>query len=140
MIASKAVQGRCYCGQVRFEVTFPTEFCSHCHCESCRRSHGSAFVTWAGVPKGQFRFLSGENKIKKYRSRPEVRWSFCSDCGTSLLYDCDGAPEKIYFTVANLDGPLDRFPDCHVRFEEHLPWLNINDGLPRFRQKSEVQI
>lgn len=137
---SSSVNGRCYCGAVQFELTFPTEMCSHCHCESCRKSHGAAFVTWTGLPAKQFKFLSGESKIKKYQSRPGVRWGFCSDCGTSLLYDCDSAPEKVYVTVANLTASLDREPDGHVSFEEHVNWLNINDGLPRYKEKTEVRI
>jgi catechol 2,3-dioxygenase-like lactoylglutathione lyase family enzyme len=134
------VQGQCYCSAVRFELTFPTEFCSHCHCEDCRRTHGAAFVTWTAVPIKQFKFLSGETKIKKYESHPGIRWGFCSDCGTSLLYDCDDAPEKIYVTVANLMGPLDRDPEGHVSFEESALWLLSKDHLPRYLGKSDQVI
>lgn len=135
-----SVKGHCYCRAIQFEVEFPTEFCSHCHCESCRTSHGSAFVTWAGVTRKQFKFLSGESKVKKYESSPGVKWGFCSECGTSLLYDHDEFPEKTYFTVANLSGPLDRKPDAHVSFEERVQWLHVNDGLPRFKEKSDERI
>lgn len=41
-------RGRCACGRVRFVARFPSRFNAHCHCESCRRAHGAAFVTWAG--------------------------------------------------------------------------------------------
>lgn len=135
-----SVTGRCFCGTIRFELTFPTDFCSHCHCEDCRRSHGAAFVTWTSVPIERFRFLSGEDKLRKHTSHPGVRWGFCGECGTSLLYDCDEAPRKVYVTVANLEGPLDREPDSHVSFEEHVPWLRVADDLPTFRGKTEERI
>lgn len=135
-----SVTGQCYCGAIRFELTFPTEFCSHCHCEDCRRTHGAPFVTWTGLPLKQFKFISGENKVKKYESHPGIRWSFCADCGTSLLYDYDIAPEKIYVTVANLNGPLDREPDAHVSFEERPDWMHRSETLPRFKAKTDEVI
>lgn len=133
---SNSVQGRCYCGSVQFELTFPTDMCGHCHCESCRRAHGAAFVTWTGAPKTQFRFLSGKDKIKKYKSSADVDWGFCSDCGTSFLYEHAQAPDRVWVTLGSLSGPIDRAPDSHVSFEEHVNWFKVNDSLPRYREKS----
>ncbi len=135
-----SVIGHCYCRSVKFEIQFPTEFVSHCHCESCRTSHGSAFVTWGGVSRKQFRFIAGEDNIKRYESSPGVKWGFCNKCGTNLLYDHDGVPEKVYFTIANLEGPLDRQPDSHVSFEEKVNWFHPGDDLPKFRAKTEERI
>lgn len=135
-----SVIGNCFCKKISFEIQFPTEFVSHCHCESCRTSHGSAFVTWSGVPKNQFRFLSGEHLLKKYSSSSKVRWGFCSECGTSLLYDSDHAPNKIYFTVANIKGELDKKPDSHVSFEEKVHWFSFKDELPKYKEKSNERI
>lgn len=134
------VTGHCYCGAVRFELTFPTEFCSHCHCEDCRQTHGSAFVTWTAVPLTQFIFLSGEDQLQKYESHPGIKWGFCKKCGTSVLYDCDDAPDKVYVTVSNLIGPLDRAPDAHVSFEEKVKWLATTDHLPKYLGKSDQVI
>lgn len=135
-----SVIGQCFCRKITFEIQFPTEFVSHCHCESCRTSHGSALVTWGGVSKSQFKFLTGEHLLKKYNSSPQVRWGFCSECGASLLYDCDYAPEKIYFTVANIKGDLDRKPESHMSFEERVHWFLFKDDLPKYKEKSNERI
>jgi hypothetical protein len=74
---------------------------------------------------------------RKFESHPGIRWGFCQDCGTSLLYDCDQALEKIYVTVASLDGPLDREPDSHVSFEEQPAWARAHSMLPKYFGKSE---
>lgn len=140
MNKTKSVKGQCFCGAIQFELSFPTDFCSHCHCNSCRKAHGSAFVTWTSVPVNQFRFLSGVDKIKKYNSSADVRWGFCSTCGTSLLYEHARTPNKVYVTVANLNGSLDRPPEEHVSFEEHADWFTVNDGLPKFRAKSDERM
>jgi hypothetical protein len=135
---TKPIPGRCFCGTIRFELIPPTEFVSHCHCEDCRRSHGSAFVTWTAVPKDRFHWLAGEERLKKHESHPGVRWGFCSECGTSFFYDCDDSPQKVYVTVSSLESSPDRLPDCHVSFEERMEWLKISDGLPKFRGKTDV--
>lgn len=134
------VVGRCFCKTVQFEIHFPTDFVSHCHCESCRKSHGAAFVTWSGVPVRQFKYISGESFIKSYNSSPAVKWSFCSACGTSLLYKHEEMPDKIYFTVSNIEGSLDRQPDSHVSYEEHVTWFKVKDELPKFKEKSNERL
>lgn len=48
------IEGGCLCGAVRYVITLPTKWCAHCHCSMCRRAHGAAFVTWAGVPSQSF--------------------------------------------------------------------------------------
>lgn len=131
-----SVLGQCYCGAVRFELGFPTQMFSHCHCEDCRRTHGAPFVTWTSVPRSRFKLLSGESKLRKYESHPGIRWGFCGECGTSLLYDCDDAPDSVYATVANLTGPLDRTPEVHYSFEEKVPWLDVADAVPKVLGKS----
>jgi hypothetical protein len=140
MSSDAGTTGNCLCGAVKFEIKFPTDMFSHCHCESCRRAHGAAFVTWTGVRSSQFKFVSGEDKLRAFESRPGTRWKFCSDCGSSLLYDSDAAPGRVYMTVANLNGAIDRAPEGHVSFEERVEWLHVNDGLPRFRAKTDEQI
>jgi hypothetical protein len=45
-------EGRCLCGNVRYEVDGPFAAVVNCHCSMCRKHHGSAYVTWAVVPAG----------------------------------------------------------------------------------------
>lgn len=135
-----SARGRCFCGAVRFELTFPTETCNHCHCESCRRSHGSAFVTWTSILISRFQFLEGAHLVSRYNSSADVKWGFCSRCGSSFLYEHSQAPDRLWIAAASLIEPLDRQPDSHVSFEEHVNWLEVNDELPRYLGKSQEKI
>lgn len=134
------VTGSCYCRAIEFKIEFPTEFCSHCHCESCRKSHGAPFVTWSSVPLKQFSIVKGRDKLKIYNSSPKVRWEFCGECGSSLFYEHEDAPGRIYFTLSHLDGPLDQRPRAHYSYEERVDWFHVNDTLPKFREKTDQQI
>jgi len=129
---------------VQFELEPPTDFCAHCHCQSCRLSHGAAFVTWTSVPLERFAFVSGEEAVSWYRSSESILWGSCARCGSSMLYRADkaGHPEspkldRMYVTAASLIDPLDREPAVHVSYEERLSWSRWHDGLPKHRGKTD---
>lgn len=144
---SDPIQGRCLCGAIRIQITPPTEFCSHCHCESCRRAHAAALVTWTGVDEAQLHIVQGEDKLERYESSVGTYRCFCRICGTSMVsYYTAQSPTfgdsagKMYVPVAVLTTPLDRTPDSHVSFEEHVEWFEFADELPRYRAKSDEPI
>ena len=144
---SQPIRGRCLCGAVQLEMSPPTEFCSHCHCESCRRAHAAPVVTWTGVAAESFRFLRGEANLERYQSSPGTYRCFCRICGTSMVcyYTADSETfghlvGQMYVPVAVLTDPLDRPADSHVSFEEHVHWLKLSDSLPRYRAKSDEVI
>ena len=55
-------EGRCECGAVRYRVDGPIHDFSHCHCSQCRRLHGAAFATFAGVKLEEFSYKAGESE------------------------------------------------------------------------------
>jgi hypothetical protein len=126
-----AVQGSCHCGRVRFELRLPTLMVSHCHCASCRKIHGAAFVTWTAVLDDAFRVLEGQEHLVGYLSSPGVTRSFCARCGAHVLYRSLDLPGRAYVPLAALDAPLDSAPSMHVNYAEKVPWLTMEDELPR---------
>lgn len=146
MSPAAPLQGQCLCGVVRLTLVPPTDFAAHCHCRSCRLSHGAAFVSWTSVPLERFSFSSGADEVSWYRSSATIEWGFCRRCGSSMLYRAiaEGHPEKpkqdrMYVTLASLEG-FDRTPAVHVSYEERVPWCVMRDGLPKKRGKTDEQI
>ena len=125
------VTGSCYCKSIEFEALLPSISCSHCHCEDCRGTHGSAFVTWVSFLKTQFQFTKGENLLHRYESHPGIVWGFCKNCGTSFFNDNYKTPEKVYITLSNIHNPLDQAPKAHYRFDEHVSWFHPKDSTPK---------
>lgn len=143
---NKFATGRCFCGEIEFRITFPTDFLAHCHCQSCRRSHAAAFVTWTSVPLERFEFIKGEDDIAWYRSSNFILWGFCGKCGSSMLYraEREGHPEnprldRMYISAGCLDA-LDRSPESHVSFEEHSKLLDGFSEIPKYRGKTDKKI
>ncbi|MCC6553336.1 MAG: GFA family protein [Polyangiaceae bacterium] len=130
-MSHQEVTGQCLCGAVRFAITPPTKWCAHCHCSMCRRAHGAAFVTFCGVPAGQFRLTQGADALVRYRSSEAATRSFCGRCGSTLLFEGERWPGEVHVVRANIDGEIDRAPQAHAYFDRHVDWVELADHLPR---------
>ncbi len=127
--------GGCLCGALRFEARGKPLWVAHCHCRSCRRNTGSAFATFVGYKREQFRVIEGA--LQSYASSPGVARSFCGTCGTPLTYGSERWPDEVHVYVSTLDRPEAFEPEAHVHVGERLPWLHLDDGLPRFLTTSD---
>ncbi len=121
--------GGCLCGAIRYLAEGEPLWVAHCHCKSCRRTTGTALVTYAGYARGQVTFASGAPA--RYASSPGVTRSFCGTCGTPIAYEGKRWPEEIHLLLCTLDEPEGLEPLGHVYVAEQLPWLKLADGLPR---------
>ena len=123
--------GKCHCGAVRFRAEFPSRFVAHCHCESCRRAHGAAFVTWAGFASGQVKITQGADDIATHESSPQTYRRFCRKCGTKVFFESAKWPGETHITLAAFDEPVDRAPSVHAFYAEHVDWLPALIDAPR---------
>jgi hypothetical protein len=126
------VPGACLCGAVKFSIDLPSLWCAHCHCSMCQRAHGTAFVTWVGVPVAQFHLIEGAD-LEWFASSNGAGRGFCRCCGSSMLFRSERWPGEMHVTVANLLAPIDRAPQVHVFYDTHVDWVQLGDALPRRR-------
>jgi hypothetical protein len=127
---AKIIRGGCLCGAVRYEATEPYDV-THCHCADCRRGSGAPFVTWACFRRSAFKFTAGQPR--------ELRWagrlrSFCSQCGTPLMFQASPEADEIAVTVCSLDQPETIAPADHTWVSDRLPWIRLADDLPTYDQ------
>ncbi|HEY1385648.1 MAG TPA: GFA family protein [Dongiaceae bacterium] len=127
-------RGHCLCGRVSFEYEGPASWCGHCHCESCRRNTSSPFTTWLGVSTSACRFTGETPKV--YLSSSGVRRLFCGHCGTPMAFESARWPDETHFYAASLENPRDFAPQFHVHCAEQLPWIKLDDGLPRHERNA----
>ena len=102
------MRGSCYCKAVRFELSPPSKWVAHCHCENCRRAHSSGMVTWAGFLKSQYRLHDDEGLLECFSTETGAKRSFCRRCGTTLFYEGPRWPDEIHIAVGCLDDPPDQ--------------------------------
>jgi len=96
----------------------------------CHKWTGAAFLTGACFPSGAIEWTQGAPKY--YLSSSEVRRGFCPDCGSSLSYETEG---NVYVTAGSLDDATRLEPLAHHWTTTWLPWLHLDDGLPRFARR-----
>ena len=122
--------GRCFCGAIKLEAEGRPKWIAHCHCESCRRTTGSALATFTGFADDKVRFVEGMPKT--FASTPGVERMFCGDCGTPLAYRAERWPGEIHLYISVLDDPEAFPPTAHVHAAEKISWLHVDDGLKKF--------
>ena len=123
--------GHCECRRVRFEIDGEINDFSHCHCSQCRRLHGAAFATFAGVARSDFRYLTGESDVTTYTSSDTHQRVFCSICGSNVLVGLKSEPETYYVSMSMIDGDPPRPPAYHIFVGSKAPWHEITDDLPQ---------
>ena len=127
MTGSDTVTGRCLCGAVEFELRLPSKWCAHCHCSMCRRAHGAGYVTWAGFESDHFILKKGDHHLRWYESSPGARRGFCSNCGSTMLFESERWAGETHVALACIDGTIDREPAAHVFFDAHVGWMPVDD-------------
>ena len=121
--------GRCFCGEVEFEVTGAPAAMGYCHCESCRHwSAGpvNAFTLWN--PQA-LRVTKGAASIGTYNKTPVSYRKWCTKCGGHLF--TDHPPLKLVDVYAAMIPELKFEAAVHVNYEDTV--LRIKDGKPKMK-------
>ena len=126
------ITGHCECGRVSYEIDGDINDFSHCHCSQCRRLHGAAFATYAGVARQDFRYVSGEASLKTYASSASHDRVFCAECGSNIMVATDSEPNEFYISMGTVDGNPECPPAYHIYVGSKAPWHEIDDDLPKY--------
>ena len=126
------ITGHCECGRVSYEIDGDINDLSHCNCSQCRRLHGAAFATYAGVARQDFRYVSGEASLKIYASSAGHDRVFCAECGSNIMVAIDSEPNEYYVSMGTVDGDPDCPPAYHIYAGSKAPWHEIDDDLPKY--------
>jgi len=123
------INGSCLCGRVSYRISGSVGEIVHCHCQTCRKAHGSAFSSVAAVQDSDFE-LNGAEHLSQYESSPGKTRHFCRHCGTQIYAKRVGTPH----IVLRL-GSLDDDPACreknHIWVSQKASWYQIDSQLPQ---------
>jgi hypothetical protein len=124
------VSGRCLCGAVELEIDFPAFWAWHDHSVASRRAHGAAYATYIGCWRKHARVVKGQSSIARFEdAKTESTRSFCSRCGTPLLYERKRWPHVVNIPRALFSGRTGREPRYHVAIEELQDWTYTGNRL-----------
>ena len=130
------IEGYCECRRVRFEVDGEINDFSHCHCSQCRRLHGAAYATFAGVSSDQFRYVSGERDTSEYASSDSHKRVFCANCGSNIMVSLADEPDTLYLSMSMIEGDPPLPQGYHIYVGSKAPWHEISDDLKQYDTES----
>ncbi len=127
------VRGSCLCKQVEYEVELPFRRFYFCHCSRCRKATGSPHAANGFVKSEAFRWLKGENLVKRYDLPEAKRFAlqFCTHCGSKLPHlTRDGAAMVI--PAGSLDEDPRMKPQAIVYWGSRAPWYGEPSELDKY--------
>lgn len=127
------LKGRCLCAQIKYTLSDAPLLLENCHCNICRKLHGSAYTTFAKVKASDLEFVAGHSLLVRYQSSPKVQRSFCKNCGGKLTFEWEQQPDYIWLVAGTLDDDPKLKPKFHIFFESKASWHEIHDNLPKYR-------
>ena len=118
--------GSCLCGAVAYEVDAPLGVIVHCHCRTCRKTHGAAFSSLASVPRETFRWVKGEERLGAIESSPGKFRRFCATCGSHLFAERIGQA-TVMLRLGCLDTPVTMKGTTHIWRSDGASWYDPKD-------------
>ena len=133
-MSDTTLEGGCLCGHIRFRATGSPYAVNHCHCEQCRRYTGAIYATGVAYSAENIHWLHGEPTIYLATDTSISGRSFCPKCGSSIADHW--LDDGIWLYIGTLDNPELVTPRNHTFIEEKIPWVHVDDGLPRYYKSS----
>ena len=121
-----AIEGGCYCGQVRYESEGDPGLKGQCFCRECQYITGGDSLLIMGVPEEGFKFTKGTPKgFQRTDIDNAVTREFCPNCGTHIT--TLAMPGMVMIKVGTLDdpsvfgGPQMAIYTCDKQSYHHVP-------------------
>lgn len=122
----------CNCGQLKVRVSGEPTRVSVCHCLACQRRTGSPFAMQARFERSN---VSIEGSSKQYvriaDSGNQCIQSFCPECGATVYYQLNTAPEVVAIPVGAFADPQFPPPRFSVYEERKHPWVQMPEDAER---------
>ncbi len=122
----------CACGQLRVTVTGEPARVGICNCTQCQRRTGGAFAVGAFFPKSQISAIEGAHKAfaRLSDARRNLEYHFCPECGSTVFWYLDMAPELAGIAVGCFTDPMFPAPKAAIWAAHKLHWVEFPAGIP----------
>ena len=129
------LEGRCYCGNIRYVAEGDPMLMAQCHCRECQYITGGAPNTFIVMPAAGHTYTKGTPKaFTRSDLERAVTREFCPDCGTHLATKPPGRP-VVVVKVGTLDDPKQFTPQMAIFTVDKQPFHQIPEGLKTFERR-----
>ncbi len=128
-------RGSCLCGGIHYQIHHEIGPIIYCHCQRCRKSSGSAFVTSTEILRSNFEVTQGQDLIKKFENEGKVDRFFCSHCGSQLYSQRASTPLIMRVRLGTLDDNIDTKVSSHIFVGSKAEWHDILDDAIQHQER-----
>jgi hypothetical protein len=115
--------GQCLCGSVELEIDVPVFWAWHDHSKASRLAHGAVYATYVGAWRSKVRIIKGKASITRFEDKANGgARSFCSRCGSPLIYERSRSPRMINLPRALFAERTGREPRYHIGIDQFQDW------------------
>jgi len=130
--SQQILEGGCLCGAIRYRVAGQPFAVNYCHCDQCRRHSGAPVAAFASFKRDKLAWTRDRPRL--FKSSDIAHRGFCAACGTTLTWEGIASPDEIDIGVGTFDDASSFAPKEHLWTGAAIPWLHIQDALPRYRR------
>lgn len=125
------MKGRCFCGDIQYELTSPPQEAYYCHCRDCQYLSGSPFHVLAIVNRSSINLISGATSKHRHKTQDgsDMTREFCPSCGTPLFLTSSRFDDVQMFTVNTLDDPEVIKPSFQIWTASKVSWAEVNSSI-----------
>jgi hypothetical protein len=105
----------------------PSQLIVACHCTECQRRSGSSFGVGAFYPANEVK-IAGVAKefVRDGSTDAKVRTYFCPNCGSTVYWKADRAPDFIGVAVGAFAAPGYPHPTRSIWEQTKHPWAQVD--------------
>jgi hypothetical protein len=126
-------EATCTCGQLKARTSGEPIRISVCHCLTCQRRTGSPFAMQARFERANFS-VQGQEKtyVRTGDSGNECVFHFCPECGSTVYYHLETAPDVFAVPVGAFADPTFPEPKFSVYESRKHSWIRMPEGVERW--------
>jgi hypothetical protein len=131
------VDGRCHCGNIRYQAEVDPGKVTVCHCTDCQMLTGSAFRANVQAPRESFVLSGGSPRIyiKTAESGNRRAHAFCPECGTPVYSAAISDPPYYSLRVGCLEQRAQLGPARQIWCKSALGWAMNLQGVEQIMQQ-----
>lgn len=128
------IKGGCACGRIQYQSAAQPLSVNACHCGTCQKVSGCAFLGFVDVPASELQWTKGQQPEMWSRSEIAER-GYCKVCGSTMSMRYHLEPERIGVTLGSVVEAEPALPglSAHIFLKEKAPWFVLpEDGAERW--------
>jgi len=126
--------GRCYCGELQYEISSEAVFRAQCHCRECQYFTGGHPRVAMAIALADFRYTAGSpSSFTRNDLESPVTREFCGICGVHVAARTPAQPNHVLVHPGTLDDPsIFGQPEIAIFTAERQEFHHVPDGIPNF--------